>query len=152
MKSRTVTLAAAGLSFYAQADERGVSEGDIINLPGGRVAAVESLNRKKGQVTARILPSDKKTLDAIIKRWFNFTGHAPDRLEVVPAPKRHSAVYQLGQLRAVEYECVKDGKLMAFRHQFKKSARPALAVTPDGQQLVILGGGFQVTERGIVDD
>lgn len=82
----------------------------------------------------------------------DFTGMEPRQLDVLHAPKQHDVYYKLGTLLAVEYECVKDGKRLSFRHPFKKKARPALAVSPDGQQLGILGGEFQVTDHGIVDD
>ena len=149
--SKTHVIQAESVRFYTQLDERGVSVGDILITAGDKLAQVTSIDRRAETVKARELPGDRKTLDAIIKRWFNFTGQAPDSLEVIPAPREYPAYYALGKMLSVEYECVKDGKTMRFRHDFKKTARPALAVSPDGQQLRILGGGFQVTERGIVD-
>lgn len=149
---KPVTLAADKLDLYLQRDPRGISEGDFARLGRGKLGVVESIDAAARTVRVRPLPGDERTLDAVIERWFNFTGHEPDQLEVLPAPPSHEVYYGLGQMVAVEYDCVKDGKKMRFRHAFKKSARPALAVSPDGQELRILGGGFQVTERGIVDD
>ena len=38
-----------------------------------------------------------------------------------------------------------------YFHEFNSKSRPQLAVSSDGKTLVLLGGAFQFTERGIVD-
>jgi hypothetical protein len=147
------TVDAAELRFFAQALDDAASVGDIVHLPGrgDRIGAIEAVQPAAGTVTVAQLPGTGRDLARVIERWFNFTGMEPRSIEVLPAPKVPETLYKLGTLLAVEYECVKDGKRMSFRHPFKKSARPALAVSPDGQYLGILGGEFRVTDHGIVD-
>jgi hypothetical protein len=147
------TIDAADLRFFAQQRDDAASVGDIVHVPGkgDRIGAIDAVQPAAGTVTVELLPGTGRDLARVIERWFNFTGMEPRSIEVLPAPKVPDTLYKLGTLLAVEYECVKDGKRMAFRHPFKKSARPALAVSPDGRYLGILGGEFQVTERGIVD-
>lgn len=54
----------------------------------------------------------------------------------------------LGRLESVTYQ-TPDGKL--YRHRFLGAARPILAASHDGRQLVVLGGRYRMTWRGIVD-
>ncbi len=44
------------------------------------------------------------------------------------------------------------GKIEKYVHEFKAQDRPMLVVSPDGRQLMLIGGRFRFTERGIVDD
>ena len=60
-------------------------------------------------------------------------------------------VITVGYLDAVMYETVRDGKTEKYIHRFKKQARPLLCSSYDGTQLLILGGGYDFTDRGIVD-
>lgn len=147
------TIAADDLRFFAQARENAASVGDIVHVPGkgDRIGAIVAVQPGRGTATVELLPGTGKDLARVIERWFNFTGMEPRSIEVLPAPKQPQTLYKLGTLLAVEYEAVKDGKRMAFRHPFKRSARPALAVSPDGRYLGILGGEFQVTDHGIED-
>lgn len=59
-----------------------------------------------------------------------------------------NVVYELGNLVGVIYEL--NGE--KYIHQFKKASQPVLASSHDGKQLYILGGGYEVTERGIEDN
>lgn len=54
----------------------------------------------------------------------------------------------LGRLDSVTYQ-TPDGKL--YRHRFIGAARPVLAASHDGRQLIVLGGRYRMTWRGIVD-
>lgn len=57
----------------------------------------------------------------------------------------------IGKLTAAEYVTTHGAKRVRYRHEFKPHAAPELLVTPDGRQLLILGGKFRFTARGIVD-
>lgn len=63
--------------------------------------------------------------------------------EIPALPKEAIA---LGEILAIEYRSSRDGK--SYRHEFD-SHRPLLASSLDGAQLVIVGGRYRVTERGI---
>lgn len=58
---------------------------------------------------------------------------------------------KIGHCDGVLYTTVRDGKTEKYIHKFRKSSRPLLAATFDGNQLVLLGGAYQFTDRGIVD-
>jgi len=57
----------------------------------------------------------------------------------------------IGSLDGVDYTTVRDGVTERYHHPFKRDARPALAVSHSGKQLLILGGRYTFTDRGIED-
>jgi hypothetical protein len=57
----------------------------------------------------------------------------------------------IGHFLAVEYQCVRDGKLKKARHVFAPGSRPAFAVGDGRGQIFLLGTSFKFTDRGIVD-
>jgi hypothetical protein len=67
------------------------------------------------------------------------------------APELHEGdvLVVLGKLRAVEYDTAKKGQDATWCHQFDEDDQPRLCATADGQ-LVIVGGSYRVTPRGIV--
>ena len=58
-------------------------------------------------------------------------------------------VFELGKLRAVEYETRKGDETAIWVHPFGRPY-PVLTGTPDGRLGPILGGSARVTEKGIV--
>lgn len=58
-------------------------------------------------------------------------------------------VLQVGELEGLIYKALGDGK--TYIHRFKKSARPVLYVTSDGQQIYVLAGAYRFTDRGFED-
>lgn len=60
-------------------------------------------------------------------------------------------VIEIGSLDTVEYTTRRGGKIEHYRHEFREKSRPLLAVSEDGKQLMIVGGRYRFTERGIVD-
>ena len=81
-----------------------------------------------------------------------FTGHNPEVIGRVEMPKLPKVVTVIGDLDGVLYTTVRDGKVERYVHEFADSDKPLLAVSPDGRQLIIVGGGYRFTELGIVDD
>lgn len=79
-----------------------------------------------------------------------FTGHRVTSARRV-APPRHKAAIAVGPVLAVAYETTRDGKREQYLHEFRRGARPTLAASSDGRSLLMLGGAFRFTERGIVD-
>lgn len=57
----------------------------------------------------------------------------------------------MGRLDGVLYTTVRDGKTEKYIHEFSEKAAPILAASADGDELRIVGGQFEVTERGIED-
>lgn len=58
----------------------------------------------------------------------------------------------IGKCLGIIYETVRDGKREAYKHEFKRSAQPRLAVSSNGKQLMLIGGHYQFTNAGIVDN
>lgn len=82
-----------------------------------------------------------------------FTGHdasANDSITItVPALPKVAAI--IGDLDFVGYTTVRDGVTESYIHKFAARDKPMLCVTPDGRQILVLGGAYRFTERGIVD-
>lgn len=80
-------------------------------------------------------------------RW----GKAPDGVVVLEAPAVYpgQGVTELGVLELVEYSGQKGrGRPYIWTHPFRRR-KPLLCVTED-RRLVIVGGDYEVSERGIV--
>ena len=54
---------------------------------------------------------------------------------------------QIGRLIAVAY----DTGARKYVHRFRKNAQPLLIASNEGKQLLIVGGKFRFTDRGIID-
>ena len=82
--------------------------------------------------------------------YAEFTGHTPEHVDThtwdVP-----DVAAKIGECDGVMYTTVRDGKTEKYLHKFAKKSRPLLAVSSDGQQLVLVGGKYQFTEAGIED-
>lgn len=71
------------------------------------------------------------------------------RVVKVPRIAPGEVLYQLGDLTEIAYDTQKGSpEWVRWVHEFKRPL-PALATTQAGK-LVIVGGGYRVTERGIV--
>lgn len=94
--------------------------------------------------------SRAKRIKQAARRFERFTGHVANKLETreVTFP---DTVLQVGDCLGILYETVRDGRTERYIHKFRKSSRPQLHVSHDGKFLVVLGGAFQFTDRGIVD-
>lgn len=87
---------------------------------------------------------------AAVARWEGFTGHQAENYTEVQVPTVEVAL-EVGMVEGIAYSTVRDGKRERYFHEFKKSARPILAASHDGRQLLLIGGSFEFTERGITD-
>jgi hypothetical protein len=83
--------------------------------------------------------------------YASFTGNNPDKYYKLNI-KVPSTLLQIGKCDGILYETVRDGEVENYIHRFKRSARPHFCVSHDGNQIVIVGGKFKFTERGIVDN
>ena len=96
-------------------------------------------------------PRQKTRVREAARRFEAFTGHQAASVDTIAFPKLPKEAFAAGQVLAIEYETVRDGRRERYRHAFARTARPLLAVTFDGRQLLLLGGAYRFTERGIVD-
>lgn len=58
----------------------------------------------------------------------------------------------MGHTEAIDYRTTHAGKVTLYRHKFAKGSRPLLCVSGDGKQLMLLGGRYEWTDRGIQDE
>lgn len=70
-------------------------------------------------------------------------------MQIPDAPK---VLLQVGTVLGIIYQAQDGRKLKNFIHKFTLvTARPLLTVTPNGKQLVLVGGEYEFTDRGIED-
>lgn len=81
----------------------------------------------------------------------DFSGHDGDEVENVEKPVIPDALMVIGELEGVIYSTVRDDEHERYIHKFRAQSRPLLCVSPDGDQLFIIGGNYEFTDRGIVD-
>lgn len=136
--------------LMTQQDARGVSVGDLVALDARRAGIVKRLDRRARVLEVQPLRQSRATLDKAIRGFSGFTGMDAGAVTTVPQQPAGVA-FLIGTLDAVCYTTVRDGKRESYIHRFKKAARPLLASSHDGQQILILGGGYRFTDRGIVD-
>ena len=60
-------------------------------------------------------------------------------------------VVGIGEVVGIAYKAERDGVVEEFFHRFRARSRPRFCVGHDGLSIVIVGGSFEFTERGIVD-
>lgn len=80
-----------------------------------------------------------------------FTGHDVDTERVVEVPDLPAVVAEIGECDAISYTTRRDGKVEHYIHEFAQADKPLLCVSPDGRQILLIGGRYLFTERGIVD-
>lgn len=87
---------------------------------------------------------------AAAKLYEDFTGHEPKYIErvTVDVPE---VLMLVGEMDAVLYTCIRDGRQEHYKHTFRKSSRPLLCSNETGTALFIVGGRYSMTDRGIVD-
>jgi hypothetical protein len=81
----------------------------------------------------------------------SFSGHDAEVIGTVQIPDDVSVGVCIGTLDGVLYTTVRDGVTERYIHEFKSRDKPMLVVSPDGEQMWIVGGNYDFTERGIVD-
>lgn len=108
--------------------------------PGG----VRSNPAPRAQAPARVRQA--------AKLFHDFTGHQVTKQKRVNVPPIDVGV-AIGPVLGIIYQTTRDGVKENYIHKFHKvNARPLLIASSDGRQVGFLGGGFQFTERGFVDD
>lgn len=81
----------------------------------------------------------------------DFRGDEPEHLTRVKLRSPKTGLV-IGDLDGVLYTTVRDGKTEKYIHKFKRNSRPLLISSHDGESLHIIGGQYEFTERGIVDN
>jgi hypothetical protein len=85
------------------------------------------------------------------KLFEDFSGNEATKEEILDI-EFPTVAARIGKVCFIGYEAEREGVLEHYVHEFKKSSRPFFGSSHDGSQLVIVGGKFRFTERGIVDN
>lgn len=93
----------------------------------------------------------RRGLTAAAKLFEQFTGHDAEVIGEIELPPNPPEIAIIGECAAICYDTVRDGRRESYIHEFSKRDRPVLAVTPNGRHLLLVGGRYVFTERGIVD-
>lgn len=83
--------------------------------------------------------------------YTRFTGHDASERVVVDKPEFPDTLLAIGDIDGILYTTVRDGRVEKYIHKFKQNCRPLFCVSHDGKQIILLGGSYDFTERGIVD-
>jgi len=89
----------------------------------------------------------KPSVSKAKKLFKAFNGRSPEFLDTVHIKDYKTLVY-IGPCLEIAY-LADDGN--SYRHVFRRSSRPQLAVSADGKQLFLLKGRYKFTGRGITD-
>ncbi len=85
------------------------------------------------------------------RRLSEFVGREIGEFVEVQINTDYEVGYVLGEMPELHYIAERDGEVFHFHHEFKAASRPLLVVSFDGKQLMIAGGRYDVTDRGIID-
>ena len=120
----------------------------------GKVPPSSRSRARKGSVPRRFGATEFgfRGADQAARRYQRFTGHDAEVFGTIEFPNLDGvAVAMIGECDGVLYTTVRDGKVERYIHEFEEADKPLLCVTPDGRQLLLVGGAYRFTERGIVD-
>lgn len=149
---RAVTVAADAAEFVSQRQAGRATVGDLVQLRGGGVGRVVGMNARARTLSVRPIPGATVAgLDKARTAFRAFTGQEPTEVITADVGSVPRVAWLLGELEEVLYNARRDGRKERYLHPFKRSARPMLAVDAETGQLVLVGGRYTVTERGITD-
>lgn len=97
-------------------------------------------------------PSKRVQIRDAAALYADFSGHEPEIVGELDKPVIPDVLIGIGEIDGIMYSTIRDGVLEKYIHRFNKKSRPLFAVSPDGKQLFMLGGAYNFTERGIVDE
>ena len=96
------------------------------------------------------LKINARQLKQAVALYTSFREKKPRKLKVVTVDIPQ-VVAVIGYLEYVGYRTTHGNEVQPYHHPFAEGSRPLLCVSSDGRQLVLLGGRYKFTERGIVD-
>jgi hypothetical protein len=131
-------LAQKALILLAEKDSAGNCSADLIDIA-------------EENVMPRLTKKQKSEVKNALRLYEDFTGHAGEVITKIDKPSLPDAVAVIGRVDGIMYTAVRDGITEKYVHEFASNSRPLFCVSPDGKQLIMLGGAYDFTERGIVD-
>ncbi len=109
-----------------------------------------SINPVKSRGSRAFNPRDPEMARAA-KLYESFRERTPKRIKkisIFPPPR---VAVDVGLVEFIGYRTTHGRKLTLYQHDFAPGSRPLLCVSPDGRQLLLIGGRYKFTGRGIVD-
>jgi hypothetical protein len=100
---------------------------------------------------AGMLKPSKTEIQAASNLYERFTGHTPESVGKIKLPPMPKVGVVIGEIDGVMYTTVRDGVEEKYIHKFSRRSKPLFVVSPDGKQIFLVGGQYNFTERGIVD-
>jgi hypothetical protein len=94
---------------------------------------------------------ERKAATRAAHLYANFREQGPARLARRVAFKIPKAVAVLGHVEFIGYATTRAGKTELYIHEFAPGSRPRLAAGAGRNQVVLIGGRYRMTSRGIVD-
>lgn len=94
--------------------------------------------------------SREKRIKDAADLFAGFTGEQGEVIGHAELPE-DDVLMVIGICEAIAYTAVRDGERASYQHEFKPSARPALATSSDGKRLYLIAGSYEFTHRGIED-
>lgn len=108
---------------------------------------VKSGGQKRGVIRN---PTNGRNYRKAVRLYRDFTGENPRFTDEWDVEVPDTAM-QVGKVTGIMYKARVDGREQEYLHEFTGKSRPILAASADGRQLLLLGGDYKMTERGIVD-
>ena len=81
----------------------------------------------------------------------SFREASPKKLLRLTLPDIPKIVACMGRVEYVGYRTTHGKKLTLYQHDFVAGSRPLMCVSKDGRQILLVGGRYHFTDRGIVD-
>lgn len=97
------------------------------------------------------MSAQNRNLSAARALYLKFTGHKADKVYKIKKPRIPSELLAVGYVTGIMYRTVRDGRESNLLHEFSRNVQPLLAASHDGRKLLLLGGSYNFTARGIVD-
>ena len=116
------------------------------SIVSGKVPPSSRAGRKLARIHAR------DDVQQAADLYGRFSGHESEVLGKVRIPPLPKVGVLIGTVDGILYTTVRDNVTEKYIHKFRAKDRPALVVSPDGLSIMLVGGNYTFTERGIVDN
>lgn len=103
------------------------------------------------RATGKLTSAQKSAVARAADLYQRFSGHDAEAIGKIRVPQVPRVGVAIGEVAFIGYDTVRDGVYEKYIHKFHKKDCPLLVVSPDGKSLMLVGGNFTFTERGIVD-
>lgn len=120
--------------------------------PSSRAGRRYRATKKNGRLrVSRNRAPSQSEINRAASLYERFSGHDAEIIGKVRVRALPKAGVAIGHCTAICYVTVRDGRTEDYIHEFADVDAPLFVVSPDGKQILLVGGKFTFTERGIVD-